>query len=281
MRRLGPFANLDQVLLEPLDRIAARPMIGLIRRPILRRVVARRMRISPISHKLYERRPAAAPRPLDRPRLGRVHGQEVVAVDAQARQSISVRPRGKRGPASRQIPMRADRPLIIDHMQHARRPKHRREIQRVMKVALRRSSIADPGADCPSLAAIRKRHRRPDRLRQLRADRARDRYHISGPPTVMHRHLPTLGVVARVADRLAHHREHRHAANQQHTRLAITRKQQVVANVSRGAGDRHGFFAVAGKVERQSPLALHRDHPRIEDAAPASSFRGRCEVAAG
>ena len=174
--------------------------------------------------------------------------------------------------------MRADRPLVIDHVQHARRPKHRREIQRVMKVALRRRAIADPRANRPPLAAIGKRHRRADRLRQLRADRAGNRNHIPGPPTVVHRHLPALGVVARVADRLAHHRQHRHAANQQHARLAITGKQQVVANVRRRAGHRHGFLAVARKVERQPPLPLHRDHPRIEVPRPHHHFQAAAKL---
>ena len=94
------------------------------------------------------------------------------------------------------IAMRADRPLIVDHVQHARRPKHRREIERVMKVALCGRAVADPSAHHPPLAAIGERHRRADGLRKLRAHGARNRNHVAGPPTVMHRHLPAVGVVA-------------------------------------------------------------------------------------
>src|SRR3954463_7552844 len=100
--------------------------------------------------------------------------------------------------------MRADCPLVVYNMQDARRPKYGRKVESMMKVALRGSSVANPGGDRSSLAAIGEGHGSTNRLRQLRADGARDRHHISRPPAVMHRHLPTFGVVARIADRLAH-----------------------------------------------------------------------------
>ncbi len=77
----------------------------------------------------------------------------------KSRQMIGVGPRGKRCAACRKIAMRADRPLVVDDVQHARRAKHRCEIERVMKIALRRRAVADPAADHLPLAAIGKRHR--------------------------------------------------------------------------------------------------------------------------
>ena len=63
MALLVPFADRDQVILEPPDRIAQRPGIGFARAAILRGIIARRMTFGAIGEMLDQRRAAIGPRP--------------------------------------------------------------------------------------------------------------------------------------------------------------------------------------------------------------------------
>ena len=84
-----PFADRNQVILQALDRIAERPLLVVVLRPIARRIVAGRMRGGAIRDVLDQRRARARARALGRPLRDRVHGEEIVAVDANARESRS------------------------------------------------------------------------------------------------------------------------------------------------------------------------------------------------
>src|SRR5215831_19913591 len=82
---LRPGAEPDQVLLQPRDRIAEREVLRLVARPIARRIVGRRMRAGTVGDPLDQRRTEVRARALRGPRRRRIDGEEVVAVDAQAR----------------------------------------------------------------------------------------------------------------------------------------------------------------------------------------------------
>src|SRR5262245_46537623 len=109
-------------------------MVGFVRRPILRRVIARGMGIAAIGNELDECWTATAASPFDRPSLGRVHGEEVVTVYAEARHAIGIGPAGKRCTTGCQVAMRTDSPLIVYHVQHNRRLEDGGEVKCVMEV---------------------------------------------------------------------------------------------------------------------------------------------------
>ncbi len=83
--RLRPLAERDQVLLEPLDRIAERPALRLVLWPVARRIVAGGMRCRAIGHQFDQRAATAGARAIRGPARRRVDGEEIIAVDAQAR----------------------------------------------------------------------------------------------------------------------------------------------------------------------------------------------------
>ena len=66
-RSLVPFAERDQMRLQPFDRIAERPRLRLVRRAIAGRVVRGRMALRAISEELDERWPEVRPGALRRP----------------------------------------------------------------------------------------------------------------------------------------------------------------------------------------------------------------------
>ena len=86
---LAPFAERDQVVLQAFDRIAERPVLVVVLRAVTRRIVAGGMRRGAIGDELDERRAAAGARALRGPLRDRVHREEIVAVDADARQCRS------------------------------------------------------------------------------------------------------------------------------------------------------------------------------------------------
>ncbi len=94
MTRFRPFAQLDQVLFEPLDGIAQGPVFMIILGPVARRVVAGGMRGRAIRHQFDQRRPRPGARAFCRPLRHGIHRQKVVAVDANARDAV---PRTARG----------------------------------------------------------------------------------------------------------------------------------------------------------------------------------------
>src|SRR5579863_4080021 len=85
---LGPLAKRDQVLLEARDRIAERPRAPLVLGAILRRIVAGRMGAGAIGDELDQRRAAALARALRSPLRDRIDGEEIVAVDANPRDTV-------------------------------------------------------------------------------------------------------------------------------------------------------------------------------------------------
>src|SRR5215467_8640701 len=86
---LGPLAQGDQVLLQSRDRIAEGPGAPLLLGAVFRGIVAGRVRAGPVGHELDERRPAAVAGALRGPLGHRVHGEKIVAVDADAGDAVT------------------------------------------------------------------------------------------------------------------------------------------------------------------------------------------------
>lgn len=93
MSSLIPFAEEDEVLLQSIDRVPERPIMELIARSVPRRIIARRVRTSPVTDVLDERRPVALSRPFGSPTRGRVDREEIIAIDTQTRET-DARPAG-------------------------------------------------------------------------------------------------------------------------------------------------------------------------------------------
>ena len=105
-----------------------------------------------------------------------IHGEEVVAVDAQRRDAAADAARGERRPLAAGDPLeRRDRPLVVDDVEDHRRPIDGGERQRVVEVGLGRRAVADPRRRDARVALDRRRHRPADGLDELRGEVAGDR----------------------------------------------------------------------------------------------------------
>src|SRR3984957_17847815 len=174
--RLGLFVALlrptparDQMVLQPEHGIAERPLLRFGLRTIGGRVVRRRMRPDAIGDIFDQRRSEIATRALGRPTGDRMHREIVVAVDAQRRDAEPEPSRGEssRPPAGDPLESR-NRPLVVDDVQHDRRPIRRGECQRRVKVRLRRGAVADPADRDFRVVLDRGGHRPAHRLDELR-----------------------------------------------------------------------------------------------------------------
>ena len=87
----APLTQLNEMRLEPLDRIAEGPVLPLVAWSIARRVVAGRMGRGPIGVKLDEGRTEVGASAICRPARCRVDGKEVVTVDPDAGHAIADR----------------------------------------------------------------------------------------------------------------------------------------------------------------------------------------------
>ncbi len=208
-----PLAAENKVLLQALDRIAEREVLPLVLWTVLRRVVARRVSAAPIGNELDHRRAAAAARAIRRPQRCGVDREEVIAVDADARDAEAESARRERPPlAAGKALERRDRPLVVDDIEDNRRLVNGGEGYCVVKIGLGRCAVAEPGGGDMILALDRGRHRPANRVRVLRGEVARDREHVGLRAVVHDRQLPALAHVARVGQALAHHVDQAHAA---------------------------------------------------------------------
>src|SRR5215468_1422934 len=122
MALLGPLPERDQVLLETCDRISERPGPPFLLRAIARGIIARRVRRRAIGDVLDERGTGALPRALCRPLRDRVYRQEVVAIDADARNAVARAALREGAPlAPREALERGNGPLVVDQVQDHRR----------------------------------------------------------------------------------------------------------------------------------------------------------------
>src|SRR3984885_5254507 len=121
MALLGPFAELDQMLLEPLDGTAERPVLLIVLGAIARRIVARGMCGRAVGHELDQGRSGAGARALCRPFSDRMHREEIVAVDTDAGDAVSRTTGRERALLPARITLeRGDRPLVVDDVENRR-----------------------------------------------------------------------------------------------------------------------------------------------------------------
>ena len=72
------------MLLQPLDRIAQRPVLAFVAGPVAGGVVARRMRRNAVGEELDQCRPDIGPRPFGGPASDGMDGEKIIAVDPDA-----------------------------------------------------------------------------------------------------------------------------------------------------------------------------------------------------
>ena len=84
-----PFADRDEVRLQPLDRVAQRPGLGFVPGPVAGRIVGGRMALGAIGEEFDQRRAVVGPRALGRPFDRGIDRERVIAVDAKAGDAIA------------------------------------------------------------------------------------------------------------------------------------------------------------------------------------------------
>src|ERR1700723_4006245 len=103
------------------------------------------MRGSAISDQLNQRRSRAGTRPFGRPLRDGMDRQKVVAVDANARNTVAGAARRERALLAAGISLKSrDGPLIVHHVQNDRRLIHGGKQQRMMKIRLGAAAFSDP-----------------------------------------------------------------------------------------------------------------------------------------
>ena len=128
------------------------------------------MAAHPVGLELEQRRPVALPRALGRPPHGAHHPQQVVAVDHQARHAVAQPAVGEVAAGVLLVGRRRQAPLVVlDHEDHRQLPD-RREVQRLVEVALARGAVAGEGRRDAPLAAQLRREREAAGHRQHRAE---------------------------------------------------------------------------------------------------------------
>src|SRR5262245_3871717 len=88
----APLAQADQMGLQPLYRIAQRPVLPLVTRAIAARVIARRMWRDAIGEELDECRPMIGASAISGPARNGVDRKQIIAVDTEPRDSEADRP---------------------------------------------------------------------------------------------------------------------------------------------------------------------------------------------
>ena len=230
------------------------------------------MAAHPVRLELEQRRPVALPRALGRPAHGPHHPEQVVAVDHQARHAVAQPAVGQvvagvllvgRG---RQAPL-----VVLDHEDHRQLPD-RRQVERLVEVALARGAVAGEGRRDAPLAAQLRRERQPARHRQHRAevadhadDALLERAEVEGA-------VAALREAALAPEQLAEEARQVEVAPREDAEVAVHR-QDVVAGLERrhdAGGDR--LLADAGEPLAEPALAQQHqhllfDHPRQQQRA--------------
>src|SRR5262249_8033014 len=151
-------------LLEARDRVSERPGAVFLLGAVAGRVIARRMSRGAIGHLLDEGGPGALAPALRRPLGDRVDGEEVVAIDADARNAIA-RPTLREGAvlAAGESLEGGDRPLVVNQVEDHRRLVDGGKGHRVVEIRFGARALADPARGKVILTFDRGRHRPTDR----------------------------------------------------------------------------------------------------------------------
>ncbi len=282
MTLVVPLAECQEMLAQAFDRVAERPVLEVVPRPVAARIVTGRMGARAIGHEFDQRRSVARPSALGSPARRGMDREEVVSVHTQARDANARPSRGERTLLAAGEPLeRGDRPLIVDHVEDHRRPVHLGKQQGMMEICLCRAALADPSRGNVGLPLDCRSHRPADRLRELRCEVPRNREQPAARRVVHHRQLSALAHVRRVREQLAHHLDRRHPPGEEQALVAVRREQHVRIAQRHRRRDRHSLFAVRTYVERDASLTLGALHAIIEQARqqhvpqPAAECLGR------
>ena len=263
---LVPFAEPDQMLLQPRDRIAERPGLAGVLGPVGGRIVRGRMALGAIGEELDQGRAQIGARPVGRPAGRGIDGERVIAVHPEAGNAIADRARREGGEiAAGDAAEAGDRPLVVDDVEDHRRAIDAGEGDGVVEIALGGRAVADPAGGDPAVALDRARHRPADRLRILGAEIAGDREEALLPVRIHDRQLAAFQLVALVRVDLVHHLDERIIARDQQALLAIGREAHVLRVHRMRGRDRHRLLAQRLHVEAGLALALGAEHPLVED----------------
>ena len=193
------------MLAQTLQRTTQRPLLRLIARTVARRVIARGMRRHAISHQLDERSAMALARTFSGPTRRGIHGKKVVTIHTQARNAIPRAARGKRRRFTRSKALKGgDSPLVVHHVQHARRAVRAGEQQRMMEIGFGAGALANPTRRHMVFALDGRSHGPTHCLRKLRGQVARDRKQAGRARVIHDGQLPALAHITRVRQQLVH-----------------------------------------------------------------------------
>ena len=146
LQLVRPFAQADEVMLQPLDGVAQRPALGLVGRAVAGGIVAGRVAFGAIGEMLDHRRRQGWRAPVPPPtrwRRRRPGSRCRRPAAPEGRSRWRARRRGVL--AAGDALERGDRPLVVDDVEDHRRAVDRGEGQGVVEVGLGRGPVADPG----------------------------------------------------------------------------------------------------------------------------------------
>ena len=257
-RRVVQQPGPPQVGLQPGDRVARKPPADLRRRPVAGGVVGVGVRLDPVGERLDQRGAVAGRRPRHPGPHRRVDRGGVVAVDEQRRDAVADPLRGQRRRRRLLRQRHADRVPVVLHQEHHRGLPHAGEVERLVGVALAGRAVAEQRQRHLVLVLQRGRVREADRVQGV----GRQRGALRRDPVLV-------GVVAAVPV-AAQQREGLlggHAAGQHRHRVAVGRKQPVLAAQRERGPDLAGVLAAGGRVDREPALLGQRGRLAVE-AAP-------------
>jgi hypothetical protein len=273
---LGPYLVAHQVALagahqprlvepglEASDRVARHPGGKLLRGHVLG---ARRLLVAadPERLALEQRRALARPGLLGRPRHRIAHRHDVVAVDDPARHAVARRPVGQVGAGVLLADRRRQAPLVVlDHEQHAEAP-HRRQVHRLVDVALAGGAVADqhggdavlaPQAGGEGQSVGHGRHR-PEV-----ADHADD---VVVEGAEVECAVAPARVAAGPPEELAEQHPEVEPSAREHGEVAVHRQQPVVGPQRSHEAHRHGLLPDAREPLRQLAPPQQVQHPLLD-----------------
>ncbi len=184
-----------------------------------------------------------------RPAHGREARQDVVAVDAHARDAES-----RRAPRDRELRLDrdglGDRPLVVGAHEDDGSAEGRREHERLVHIALARGAVAEVGGGDLVGAVALNAHRIADGVQGLRAD-----------DDLRRRGVDVVRVVGRVllAPPCDDEVGGLGAAHMLDADLAVAREGEVVVAERAGRSDLHALLPLARRPQSELPLTLEGD----------------------
>ena len=264
---VGPFADGDEVPLQPVQGVAEGPQGRLVGGAVAGRVITGGVWAGPVGEHLDEGPPEVVARPLLGPPGGGIDRQEVIAIDPQGRQAVAhaLGREGRRLAPGYALEGR-DGPLVVDHVHDHGGAIDRGEDQGLLEVLLGAGALADPGGGDLGVALVGRGHGPAHRLAELGGDVARQGEEAERLAGVEHRQLAALQGVGLIGVDLIGHVDEGIAPPDQHALLAIGGEAHVVGAQHQLGRRGYGLFPGALDVERGLALAVVEEHPLVKGA---------------